>query len=300
MIKAWLGHHGHSLGLALRRLVHTPFATAMNVLVIGIALSLPLGLYVVLGNLQRLAHDAPKDPEITVFLKPGVGEAAGRALGERIGKQANVASASFISREQGLKSLEQSGLGELLAGLDNNPLPHAIAILPDSTTPETIEALAETLRKLPEAEHVSLDSDWAKRLSALLRFGTAIVWMLAGILALALAAITGNTIRLQIYALRDEIEVSRLIGATDRFIRRPFLYFGAMQGLLGGIAGWALLSAALLAVSGHVDQLAAAYGTQFPLAGLAPLEILILLGASTVLGLVGAYLAVGYSLSRLD
>jgi cell division transport system permease protein len=299
-MKAWLNHHGHSLRLAARRLVGAPVATLLNILVIGIALSLPIGLYVALGNLQRLAGQAPQDPEITVFLKAETNESGARKLMERLRTTPNVAGTRFISREDGLKSLEQGGMGDLLAGLEGNPLPHALSVRPRESDPATIEALAASLRKLPEAEHVSLDSDWAKRLAALLRFGDAVVWMLAGVLALALAAITGNTIRLQIYALRDEIEVSRLIGASDRFIRRPFLYFGALQGFLGGVAGWGLVSAAKLGLAHHVDQLAAAYGTLFPLYGLNLYETLALLASAALLGLLGAYLAVNYSLSRID
>ncbi len=299
-MKVWLTHHWHSIKLALQRLGDAPYAAAFSILVIGVALSLPVGLFVALTNVQRLAGQAPTDPEITAFLKVGIDEADARKLADTLKTRAEVASVTFISREQGLKALEQGGLADLLAGLDKNPLPHALSITPKHPDPSAMEALAAEVRKRPEVEHASLDSDWAKRLAALMRFGTSLVWMLAGILGLALAAITGNTIRLQIYALRQEIEVSRLIGATDRFIRRPFLYFGAMQGLLGGIAGWAMVTAAKIGLTGHVDRLAAAYGTEFPLSGLGLTETLAMLGTTTLLGLIGAYLAVNHSLSQLD
>jgi cell division transport system permease protein len=299
-MKAWLTHHWHSFMLSLQRFGDAPFAAVLSILVIGVALSLPAGLYLALANLQRLAGQAPTDPDIAVFLKSNIDEAGARRLVDTLKHRPDVAKATFISREQGLKSLEQGGLGNLLAGMEGNPLPHAINLTPNATDPEAIERLASELRKRAEVEQVLLDSDWAKRLTALMRFGQTALWMLAGILGLALAAITGNTIRLQIYALRQEIEVSRLIGATDRFIRRPFLYFGALQGLLGGVAGWAMVTAAKLALAGHVDQLAAAYGTQFPLHGLNLIETGIMLGAATLLGHLGAYLAVNHSLSRLD
>jgi cell division transport system permease protein len=299
-MKVWLIHHWHSLKLALQRLGEAPFAAAFSILVIGVALSLPVGLYVALNNLQRLAGQTPTDPEITVFLKVSVDEAEARKLADALKARPGVAAVTFISREQGLKSLQEGGLGDLLAGLDNNPLPHALSITPQNADPAAMETLAAEVRKRAEVDRVSLDSDWAKRLTALVRFGTSLVWMLAGLLGLALAAITGNTIRLQIYALRQEIEVSQLIGATDRFIRRPFLYYGALQGLLGGLAGWAMILGARFGLAGHVDQLAAAYGTQFPLHGLGPIETLAMLASAALLGLLGAYLAVNHSLRQLD
>lgn len=299
-MKVWFTHHWHSLKLALQRLGEAPFAAAFSILVIGVALSLPVGLYVTLNNVQRLAGQTPTDPEITVFLKVGIDETEARKLADTLKSRPGVTAVRFISREEGLNSLREGGLSDLLAGLENNPLPHALSLTPKNADAEAMETLASEIRKRADVDRVTLDSDWAKRLSALMHFGATLVWMLAGVLGLALAAITGNTIRLQIYALRQEIEVSRLIGATDRFIRRPFLYYGALQGLLGGLAGWAMIFGARLGLSGHVDQLAAAYGTRFPLHGLGAIETLAMLGAATLLGLIGAYLAVNHSLRQLD
>jgi len=298
-MKAWFSHHAYSLRLALGRLARAPLASLLNILVIGIALSLPAGLYVALDNLQRLAGPTPGAPEITVFLKENVNEARGRALLATVRDMGPVAGAEFVDRAAGLASLRDSGIADVLAGLEDNPLPHVLVVHPADLDPTRMQALAERLRKLPESGQVLLDGDWATRLNALLRFGRDVVWMLAGLLGLALAAVTGNTIRLQFYALRDEIEVSRLIGATDRFIRRPFLYHGALQGLLGGIAGWALVAGARLALGGHVDRLAAAYGTTFALSGLPAVESLLLLASATLLGLSGAWLAVNHALRRL-
>lgn len=297
-MKAWLTHHWHSIKLALQRLGEAPFAALFSILVIGVALSLPVGLYVALSNVQRLAGQTPTEPQITAFLKVKIDANAARQLADALRAHPEVASVQFVSREQGLKDLEQGGLGELLAGLEDNPLPHALSITPKRAEPAPMESLASDLRKRAEIDHVVLDSDWAKRLTALMHFGSSLVWMLASVLGLALAAITGNTIRLQIYALRQEIEVSRLIGATDRFIRRPFLYYGALQGLLGGLAGWAMVMAAKLGLAGYVDQLATAYGTQFPLSGPTLPETLAILGSAGILGLLGAYLAVNHSLRQ--
>jgi cell division transport system permease protein len=299
-MKHWFAHHAHSLKLALRRLAGAPFAAAFSILVIGVALSLPAGLYLTLVNLQRLTGDATRAGEITLYLKARIDDATGRRLSDSLDKRPDIDRAEFVSREQGLKWLEQGGMGDLLAGLTDNPLPHVINLAPNRTDAESMTRLADEIGKRPEVDHVALDGEWARRLDALLSFGETLAAILAGILGLALATITGNTIRLQIYALRDEIEVSRLIGATDRFIRRPFLYYGALQGLLGGGAGWAIVITMKTVLAGHVERLAAAYGSHFPIHGPTPLETLAMISATTILGLIGAYLAVGHALRRID
>ena len=299
-MKAWIDHNAHSFRLAASRLARAPFAALFSILVIGIALSLPAGLYLALANAERLAGSLPTDPEITVFLKTGLSSDKGRQLAQQIAARPEVAAARFISRADGLKQLQAAGLADLTAGLTENPLPDPIAVTVNSRDADAVELLAGQLKARPEVDHIVMDAAWARRLTALLRFGHNLVWLLAGLLGVALAAITGNTIRLQIYAAREEIEVSRLIGATNRFIRRPFLYFGVLQGLLGGLAGWAIVSAALYALEDSLDQLAMAWHGHLVLHGLRLGEAATLLGTSTALGFVGAFLAVGYSLRRIN
>lgn len=299
-MSAWVDHNLHSLRVAVKRLTDAPLASLFTVLVIAVALSLPAGLYLLLANVQRLAGDAPTEAEISLFLKAEVGAEQGRKLAATLATRPEVQSVRFIDRDEALTQLTAAGLGEVAASLPANPLPHTLVVIARDPAPASLERLREALAKLPEVERVNLDTDWARRLAALLDLGRDIVGMLAILLGLALAAITGNTIRLQIYAQRDEIEVARLIGATDRFIRRPFLYFGAIQGLAGGLAAWLLLAAAALLLQDSVARLAASYGTTFHISGLTGPESAALLGASTLLGLVGAYFAVGYTLRGLD
>lgn len=298
-MKAWLEHNLHSLGLALHSLRATPFASLFSILVIGIALALPAGLYLGLVNVDRLAGGVQTRPEITLFLDAELDEQRGRELARELADHAGVAKTRFIPKAEGLRRMQEAGMSELTAGLSENPLPDAIVVTASSSDPAAMERLASGLKDTPGVERLILDADWARRLSALIGFGHELVLLLAGLLGLALAAITGNTIRLQIYAARDEIEVSRLIGATDRFIRRPFLYFGTLQGLLGGLAGWAIVSAALLALQGALERLASAWGSQISLAGLAPAEAAVLLGSAGLLGFLGAFLAVNHSLRKL-
>lgn len=299
-MSAWVDHNLHSLRVALKRLTDAPLASLFTVLVIAVALSLPAGLYLLLTNVQRLAGDAPTETEISLFLKAEVGLEQGRKLAATLATRPDVRSVRFIDRDAALARLAAAGLGEVAAGLPANPLPHTLIVIAHDPDPTSLERLREAFSRLPEVERVQLDTDWARRLAALLDLGRDLVAMLAILLGLALAAITANTIRLQIYAQRDEIEVARLIGATDRFIRRPFLYFGALQGLAGGLAAWLLLALAALLVQDSVARLAASYGTVLRISGLTPPEVAALLGASTLLGLAGAYFAVGYTLRGLE
>ncbi|MGQ9862744.1 MAG: permease-like cell division protein FtsX [Thiobacillaceae bacterium] len=298
-MRAWLIHNLHSLRTAFDRLTGTPLASLFTILVIGIALSLPTGLYLALVNLQKLSGVVNTDTEITLFLKIDTNPDQARTLANTLQKRPDIRAVRFIDREDGLRQLQESGLGDIAAGLPGNPLPHTLLVAPREQGTAELEGLATELAKLPQVDRVNLDAEWAHRLSALMGLGRDVVVMLAVLLGLALAAITGNTIRLQIYAQRDEIEVARLIGATDRFIRRSFLYFGAIQGLFGGIAAWLLISMATLLMQDSVSRLAASYGSSFLITGLGWQEIGILLATSTLLGLLGAYLAVGHTLRSL-
>jgi cell division transport system permease protein len=299
MMKAWLAHHLHSLKIAAEQFRAAPVATLFTVLVIGVAVSLPAGLYLLLGNLERAAGGVKPQAEVTIFFKE-VDEAKARALAASLKKRSDVAEVQFVSKADGIKRLESAGLAEVALGLPENPLPHTLVLTPKDTTPVALEALAEQFKANPDIERVLLDTEWIKRLAALMQLGRDLVGMLIVVLGIALAAITANTIRLQIYAQKDEIEVARLIGATDRFIRRPFLYFGGIQGLVGGLAGWLLVIAGGLLLETSVARVAAAYGSQFHLAGLSLPETSLLLLFSAALGWLGAYFAVGRALRQAD
>jgi cell division transport system permease protein len=294
-MKAWLAHHLHSLRLAAEQFRAAPVATLFTVLVIGVAVCLPAGLYILLTNLERAAGGVKPQAELTVFLKE-VEEPKARAIAASLNKRAEFANAKFVSKSDGIKLLESAGLAEVAAGLPENPLPHTLVLTPVDSAPAVLEALAKQLEGNPDIERVLVDTDWIKRLAALMQLGRDLIGMLIVVLGAALAAITANTIRLQIYAQKDEIEVARLIGATDRFIRRPFLYFGGIQGLVGGLAGWSLVLVGGLLLEHSVAQVAAAYGSEFRLAGLSIQEAALLLLLSTSLGWLGAYFAVGRAL----
>ncbi|MEW6679009.1 MAG: permease-like cell division protein FtsX [Pseudomonadota bacterium] len=299
-MKAWLVHHLHSLRTAVEQFRASPLATLFTVLVIGVAVALPAGLYVLLDNLDRAAGGVKPRAELTLFMKTSVSEPQGRQLANRLAQNKDIANIQFISRTEGIGKLEAAGLADVTAGLPDNPLPHTLVITPKEASAPALEAIAARLTSLDETERVLVDTAWIKRLAALMALGQDMVFILAAMLGLALAAITANTIRLQIYARKDEIEVARLIGATDRFIRRPFLYFGGIQGLVGGLAGWGVILVGLQLIEASVSQAAQAYGVRFVLSGLSPVELLALLGASTLLGWLGAFFAVSQTLRQVE
>jgi cell division transport system permease protein len=216
-------------------------------------------------------------------------------------KQAGAGKWRFVPKEEGLKRLQGSeGMAEIVASLPKNPLPDAFIVEPPDGTPEKLEALRQAMAGWPKVAHVQLDSAWVKRFDAFLRLGKLAVTMLAAIFAAGLVAVTFNTIRLQVMAQAAEIEVARLIGATDAFIRRPFHYFGALQGALGGLLAILLVAAGLRLLAGPAAELAALYGGKFALHGPGLLDTALLAGVGALLGWLGAQLSVSLSLKKFD
>ncbi|MCR4305043.1 MAG: permease-like cell division protein FtsX [Gallionella sp.] len=285
----------------LRRMFESKLAGSINILVIGIALSLPAGMYVLLQNAQGLVAQISGTPQISLFLEMDAKTDDADNLGKQLALHPAIASVEFVARAQALEQLKQStGLADVIGGLSRNPLPDAYIVHPRPGSAQLLDALRAELAKLPKIEHAQLDSAWAYKLETLLRFGHMLVLILAGLLSLALVAVTFNTIRLQILTQREEIEVAKLIGATNGFIRRPFLYFGALQGLLGGIAAWLIISLSLLLLNWQLDALSQLYGSQFTLHPLSPGDSLTLLLFSMYLGWLGAWLSVARHLSQIE
>ena len=273
----------------------------MSALVIGIALSLPAGGYVLLDSLRPLLRHASLDPHLSVFLDMGFKRAAAEALGTRLRGDARLASVRFVSRETALEELRQTeGLADLVTALERNPLPDAFVIRARNPAPEAVEALAADLRSIPGVAHVQVDSAWARRLAALARLARLALTLVAGLLAFGLVAVTFNTIRLQILTQRDEILVSKLIGASDALVQRPFYYLGALQGFVGGLfaVGIVWLGTGLLNL--EVATLAESYGSAFKLTPLKPGDTVAVLLFAAILGWLGAYLSVSKYLREID
>lgn len=296
-----MSRHWHILVATLRRLSSTPFATLVTVSVIGIALSLPAGLYLLLSNLGQVSSTLETQPQISLFLKFDAGKDAQRQIEERLKNHAAIKTFNFVGREQALKELTASNnLGDLAAGLPRNPLPDAYIITARENEAAQLDKLRLEISKWPGVETAELDSAWARRLNAMLDLAQQLTFMLAALLAFGLIAGMGNIIRLQIITRQEEIEVSKLIGATDRFIRLPFLYHGALEGLLGGMAAWAVLAISAKLLNLSVTALTSLYGSDFQLEGLSMGEVAMLLALSSTMGWVGAHLAVSHFLRHFQ
>jgi cell division transport system permease protein len=266
----------------------------LNALVIGIALALPAGGYALLESLRPAGARLALEPRISLFLEPQAQRAEAEALGKRLRADRRIAAVRFVPREEALKEMSAvQGISEVIAALGRNPLPDAFVITSQHD-------LAEELAKLPGVAHVQADAVWARRLAAAAAVAELGLWLLAALLGAGLVAVTFNTIRLQILTQRDEIEVSKLIGATDAFIRRPFYYLGLLQGLLGGTVALALIGVALLLLNREVRVLAESYGSSFRFGFLPFAEGLAVVLFAGVLGWVGAQLSVSRHLSAIE
>lgn len=299
----WFQRHAQVAISSLGRLASLPLSSLMTSAVIGIALALPIGLHVLLDNLQSVSGGWESGASISLFLKQEISDAQAETLAQKLRQHQRIDSIQVISKDSALQEFRQlSGFGEALDALDNNPLPALLVIQPKPSfsTTETAQLLVRELGLLPEADIVQLDLQWVRRLQAITRIAQRGVLVLASLLGLAVLLIVGNTIRLEIQHRHAEIEINKLIGATDAFIRRPFLYTGFWYGLFGGIIAWLLVAISISLLSGPVANLAVLYQSAFDLSSLGIDTVLSLLAGSAGLGLAGSWLAVGKHLSAIE
>jgi cell division transport system permease protein len=275
----------------------------MTIAVIGITLALPSGLYVLLDNAQRVAAGWEGGAQISLFLKQDTDDQAARKLADAIKQLPEVANVDYISREAALADFKRlSGFGDALNALDKNPLPPVLVVrpAPGQRDPVTLAGLVKRFRGYGDVDIAQLDLEWVKRLHAILRLAQRGVVLLAGLLAVAVLVTVGNTIRLAILNRKDEIEIIKLIGGTNAFIQRPFLYSGLTQGLAGGITAWLLVTLGLGLLSGPIHELANLYASNFGVRGLGPQATLVLLGTGGLLGWLASRIAVGRHLGAIE
>ena len=296
---AWLEHHGYSVVASLGRLLRKPWASLLTIGVMALALALPLGLWVVLDNVQRLGGQVQAAREVTVFLQPGLDAAKAEALADVLRARSDVASVERVAPEQALAQLRQRD--DLAAAIDalgedaaRAALPQALRVLPRDDE----RALVQAVQALPETDRVQHDARWRERLQAWLGFGARVVQVLAALLGLGALLVVGNTVRLDIQSRREEIGVLQLLGASDGFVRRPFLYLGAWYGLAAGALALGILTLAWMALQAPLAALAARYGSSFALQGLDPLAAACVLGGAGLLGWFGAGLVTGHYLRQ--
>jgi cell division transport system permease protein len=299
----WATRHLQSSLFAAGRLARAPVSTAFTVLVIAVALTLPMALGLAIVSVREATGDFANAVDVTVYFKQEVSLEKAQQLAASVRERSGVASVKLISADDALKSFrEQSGFGGALDVLEGNPLPHALDIRPatDATSPERMESLRKYLAAWPEVELVQVDSEWVQRLNAILDLLRGVVTGAAVLIGVGVLAIVGNTVRLEIYNRRAEIEVTKLVGGSNAFVRRPFLYTGLYYGVLGAILAALLVLLGLHLLNGPVTRLAGSYGSDFRLLTPGFAEAGILLGSGGFLGLLGAWLVAARHLSRIE
>lgn len=302
-LRAYGRDHLRSFIFSLGKLYQQPFAATLTLLMIAIALALPACLHILIDNLQAVTHKWHDAGQITLFLEVDAGEKTVKTLRKRFTNHAKIKSVEYVSAEAALKDFRsRSEIGHFLEGLKENPLPPVFILTPFADTRDTTDLnhLRSELQGLPGVEHVQLDMQWLQRLQAITGTVRRVVTIIGFLLAMSVLLVVGNSIRMDIENRREEIEVAKLIGATDRFIRRPFLYGGMWYGLLGGVLTLLLVLTVLWLVAQPVQTLIKLYNSNFQLLFPSLLQSLGLVGLSVGLGLLGSWLAVRRHISRIE
>jgi len=295
--------HLQALVFSLGRISHSPVSSFMTIAVIAIALAMPSGLHLLLKNFQGVSAGWDNAAQVSLFLKQDINRSSVERLDDRLRAMVEIDSVTIIAPDQALAEFRRlSDFGDALKALSENPFPTVLLVQPTMaySAPAAVKSLLQRLSHLPEVEVAQLDMEWVERWYALMEIGKRAVLILAILLAMAVLLIIGNTIRLAIQSRRDEIEVQKLIGATDAFIRRPFLYSGFWHGLLGAILAWVLVTVSLWLLDGPVQRLSLLYDGNFSLQSLTFPASLLLLLVGMLLGYGGARIAVGRHLRDIE
>lgn len=292
-MNATLNAHMQALARALGRMRTQPLASCLSIAVIAIAILLPLGLYVLFDNVINAASHLNTEPNVNVYLKLATSDQEAKDVEKKLRAHSNSAQVTFVSREAALADMrKRANLSDLLADIDTNPLPHAFSIKPLSFEMSILEAMRKEVLSIPKVETVTMDFEWAKQLTRFARFVEHLVILLGGLLGAAVLFVVGNTIRLQMLTQKDEIVVARLIGAPRRFVLRPFLYFGALQGALAGLLAVAATLGIGLWVGGEVNAFVASYGGNFFTQGPSFEQSLSVITVAGIMGWLGALISV--------
>lgn len=302
-LRSWGNSHRDSARLALRRMAHAPISTLMIVLVMSIVLALPMGLAVLIDQVEELGVDWQRAAQLSVYLQDELDAGGAAELQQQIEARPDVAAAQLLDKELALIEFQQhSGLGDALQQLAYNPLPNLILVTPHSIEggAAALQPLRDQLSELPGVDEVQIDLLWVERLTAILKMLERFTAGLAVLLIVALLLVMANTIRLAIESRREEILVVKLVGGTDAFVRRPFLYLGLYYGALAGVLAGLLVLAGLYWLNATVKQVAALYQSDFALAGMPASDAVMLVAGAMLLGLAGAWLAVGRHIREIE
>lgn len=301
---AWVLRHMQVCLSTAGELWRNPFGTFMTAAVIGVALALPNGLYILFENVQRVSHGWDTSTQVSLFLKAHVSDGRALRMAEELRTRPELDTVQLITRAQALEEFRQlSGFGEVLETFrEENPLPAVLVLYPnlERASAVALQHMVEELREHPEVEIAQFNLQWLRRLQAIMEILQQGAIVLGALLILGVVLILANTIRLSIENQRDEIEVAKLFGATNAFIRRPFLYRGLWYGLLGAGLAWALIAGAFGLLRAPVRELAQLYYQDFLLITLSGRATLALLGTGAILGVLGSWIAVAKHLHRFE
>ena len=298
----WLGRHARTASSSFSRLVHQPFASLMIVLVIAVTLAIPAAMNLAIKNFTAISSGWDDALDFSVFLDTGVSTSEAEALARLISQRADVDDVRLISAEEALAEFkEQSGFGSALDHLPDNPLPHTLVVRPSpANTPQSMTLLREELDSLPETALVQVDTEWVQRFHAILEIVRQAIMIGAVLLGAAIVVIIGNTIRLEIQNRRDEIEVTKLIGASNAFVRRPFLWSGFWFGLFGSALALGLVQYGLYLLQPTVTRLAGLYQSGVTMLTLDLRDSFAIIGIGVALGLVGSWLAAARHMRSIE
>jgi cell division transport system permease protein len=297
------GRHLQALFGSLGRLARAPFATFLTLLVIALALSLPAALKLFVTNAQAATGNFASAVDLSVYLKPDVPLAKAQQLTQAAQQRPDVAAVTLIPADKGLEDFRTySGFGDALAALKENPLPHVLHVRPraQASSAAALEALRNYFTAWPEVDLVQVDSEWVMRFNAILEVLRRVLLITVVLFGIGVLAVIGNTIRLEIQGRRTEIEVTKLVGGSNAFVRRPFLYTGMLYGLGGALLAWGILALIVLLLRDSVATLARLYGSRYVLEGLSLSDVGTLLGAGLVLGWFGAWISAARHLQRIE
>jgi cell division transport system permease protein len=302
-LRVYLSRHAQTLVGSLGRLTREPLATLFTIAVIGIALALPVGLELLVVNARAATGSWRNAVEISVYFKRDVALAKVEQLARNLRERAGVSEVTVVSSDQGIAEFRKfSGFGSALDALTENPLPHVIVVTPapDHAAAADVESLRKFLGNWPEVELVQIDTEWVARFQSILEVMRLVVVIASLLLAIGVVIIIGNTIRLDILSRRAEIEVTKLVGGSDGFVRRPFLYGGVWYGLAGAALALGIVETAVAVLREPVGRLAALYGSQYRLIGVDLQGSMLLLGSGAFLGLLGSWIMASHHLRAIE
>jgi cell division transport system permease protein len=298
-----MSRHLQALLGSLGRLARSPLATLLTVFVIALALALPAALKVFVSNSQAATGNFASAVDVSVYLKTDVPLAKAQQLAQAARQRPDIAAVTLIPADKGLEDFRTySGFGDALAALKENPLPHVLHVRPRAQdgSAASLESLRGYFGAWPEVDVVQVDAEWVNRFNAMLEVLRRLLMIAAVLLGIGVLAVIGNTIRLEIQGRRAEIEVTKLVGGSNAYVRRPFLYTGVLYGVAGALAAWAIVALAVLVLSDSVAKLAHLYGSRFSLQGLALADVGVLLGAGVGLGWLGAWISAARHLKSIE